>query len=571
MMVISVLFVSFGYAAAETITYDHRDDFFSYAKTVALLNQEQQVMPIDETEEILTVQLAGLLCKTDGREIALDELTPEYIAAGPNHCFTLFFSTEDLCRRAAKALNETDGIIYAELDHEIYSSTVHDEDAAPFYSWGASRMNFERYVDFAAAWGSGSAEVAVIDSGVFPHSLIERKLLQSGYDYVDADEDALNDLFGHGTSVAGIIADCTENEPVYIYPIRVLDGNGKGKMSNVVNAVREASAYGADVINLSLGSSVMSQALDDAVLEAVSSGAAVVVAAGNGSCDTAKICPAHLENSGVIVVGAAEDGDGAYEKASYSNYGASVDVYAFGTGIRCCSIDGGFSEETGTSMAAPHISALSALMRLIHPDISPQQIERRLKAAAAGDGAVPVPDAAFMIPAEAGFRLSRLKMCEGEALLLSDSAYPRSACEDILFASSNEEVVVYADGCLTALASGTAAVTASCVGLEDQIFEVVVDEQQEASVFLPKALERIEDEAFYGAAEISRVTISDTVREIGEQVFEHCNELRWIYIPDSVTAIGDNSFSEAVVVCGFDSAAHRYAEKNGIQYIIMNE
>lgn len=570
MLIIIILFMTVSCAIAETIIYDHSNDTLSYAKKVALLNQQQIVVQIEEIESISTTQMVALLCKTDGSDIDFNALSPEYIVAGPNNHYTLFFLSIDQCHNAVEVLDEVGGIIYAEADCEVYSCSTRSEDAQSFYSWGASQMNLDRYIGFTNAWGSGNAEVAVIDSGVFPHSLIKGKLLQSGYDYVDADEDALNDLFGHGTSVAGIIADCTADESVYIYPIRVLNASGKGKMSNVVNAVREAKNYGVDVINLSLESAVMSAALDDAILEAVSSGIAVVVAAGNSACDTSEVCPAHLSNSGVIVVGAAEGSEGSYRKASYSNYGSSVDVYAFGTDINCCSLSGGFSNETGTSMAAPHISAISALMNLIHPNISPGQIERRLQLAAIGTGSIVVPDSAMMIPSEEGFNLSVLKMNEGDSLSLSSKAYPFSSCETISFTSSDENVVVYKDGCLMALTSGVASVTAKCIGFEDQLFQVIVDKQPETAVLLPEALGCIEDEAFYGATRITHLTVSDSVREIGNRVFENCDGLRLIYIPGSVTSIGDNSFSEAVVMCEYDSFAHGYVKDKSIQYVITD-
>lgn len=565
------------FADGDSIVYDFTDDFRSYARMVAQLNQEKQIIQTQDTEsgrKRASIQLVALLCKTDGRKIDFEPLSPSYIIAGPRNCFTLFFSSEELCLSAVSSLQEIDGIIYAEPDCEVHANNSQSEESNPalhsFHSWGASQMNIGDYLDYTDAWGSGSASIAVIDSGVFPHSLIRGKLLSSGYDYVDDDEDSLNDLYGHGTNVAGIIADCTVDEPVYIYPIRVLNSSGSGKMSNVVNAVREAKQRGVTVINLSLESMVMSEALDDAIIEAVSSGIIVVVAAGNSSCNTSEVCPAHLTDAGVIVVGAAEGSEGSYTIASYSNYGSSVDVYAFGTGINCCSRSGGYTNETGTSMAAPHVSALCALMHLIHPGLSPGQAEQRLQQASLGTGSVIVPDSLYMIPTEEGFFLSSIRMNIGDCVILPSMAFPQTACEAIAYQSSDENIVVLNDGVLETRGLGTATVTATCHGFEDVMFQVTVNDSPNSSIDLPDALEKIEDEAFYGTSFISKVTIPDSVSTIGNYVFESCDSLNWITIPETAVDIGDNTFSGAIILCSQGSPIHQFAIQKGLQYIAAN-
>jgi len=575
---IVLLLLVFPYIAqADTIVFDFSDDFQSYAQMVAQLNQEQTLLQTNRTVDEKTptvIALLALLCKTDGRDIDFSDLSPSYVICGPRNCFTLFFASEEILLEAVDVLRKTEGIIYAEADCEVHANSLEESEETQteshsFHSWGATQMNFGVYIDYANLWGTGSASIAVVDSGVFPHSLIRGKLLSSGYDYVDGDEDSLNDLFGHGTNVAGIIADCTPGEPVYIYPIRVLNNSGNGKMSNVVNAVREAKSKGVTVINLSLESSVMSEALDDAILEAVSSGVIVVVAAGNSSRNTSEVCPAHLTNAGVIVVGSADGSNGSYSRASYSNYGSSVDIYAFGTSISCCSRSGGYSSETGTSMAAPHVSALCALMHLIHPGLSPGQAESRLKTAALGSNSVFVTDSSLMVPDTEGFYLVSVKMSVGEHLTLPSEALPATALESISYSTSDEQVVNFENGNLIARGNGTAMITATCKGFPDRIFQVVVDISQAATLSLPLMLQEIDDETFYGAASVSCIVIPDTVLQIGNQAFDNCSALRLITIPPSVERIGDNTFSGAVILCHMDSPAYAYAEEQGLQYIAL--
>lgn len=141
---------------------------------------------------------------------------------------------------------------------------------------------------------------------------------------------------------------------------------------------------------------------DDLICQAVASGITVVVAAGNGDkygnpVDTAETDPAHIEEC--IVVAAY---DSRRRIAGFSNYGASVDVAAPGVDV----VSYGNGDEflvslSGTSMAAPHISALAAMLRLYLPDASPAQIEKYIK-----DYCLPMGNALYWgegIPQSAGF------------------------------------------------------------------------------------------------------------------------------------------------------------------------
>ena len=132
---------------------------------------------------------------------------------------------------------------------------------------------------------------------------------------------------------------------------------------------------GVDVINLSLACESISGALDSAILDAVNAGVTVVAAAGNSNINVSTISPGHLTDPGVLIVGSAET-DGT--KSSYSNYGESVDVYTYGSVIKCCSKTGGYAYNTGTSMAAPHVSGLAAVLALTHMGITPQETETRI-------------------------------------------------------------------------------------------------------------------------------------------------------------------------------------------------
>ena len=558
--------------AEESAWMDHSQDFFAYAEKVAQLNASSRVQTADDSGT--ASGLYAVLCRARGELPSLED-APAYAVAGPGGRYTLFYAEQDRARAAAEALSGMDGILYAECDAEVAAcdsmeeSYLAAEAEYSFHSWGADSMRFGAYLAYENLWGSGSAAVAVVDSGVCYHALLDSRILESGYDYVDADDDPRNDLFGHGTHVAGIVADCTSGAPVYIYPIRVLDASGSGKMSNVVNAVLEAVEQGVDVINLSFESYSMSAALDDAVRSALDAGITVVIAAGNSGCDTSVVCPAHLTDSGAIVVGSAELSDGTVSRASYSNYGESVDVYAYGSEISSCSRTGSYVLDTGTSMAAPHVSAAGALLNLIHPGISPEQVESRLKTAS-GDGAVNVPNLFEMIPLERGFSLRAVSLDIGDELNLPLAAMPATARETISYASSDDSVAEVLSGKLTARAAGTAVITAECTGLESVQFEITVSEAHAGALLtLPGGLLQIEAEAFSGDASIRHAVLPDGLEAIGEEAFAQCTSLSTLRIPDSVKEIGADALSNAVLLCGAESEALACAVERGLQYIIQ--
>ena len=561
---------------AKTVFYDCSDDQMSYGTQVAeLIRQNGQAGAKGDTssgakrgEETGGQTLFVVLCRAE------EEFEPDFaiwapacVVAGPQNRYTLFFRSEKDAAAACEGLTKTEGIRYAEPDAEVTASGTETS----FHSWGAARMNYGEYVDYTGQWGDGSVTVAVIDSGVSRHPLLTNRIMMGGHDYVDNDNDSTNDLKGHGTNVAGVVADCTPGAAVGIYPIRVLNANGSGTVSNVANAVLEAAGAGVQVMNLSLEGAEpgISSALDEAILDAVSAGVTVVIAAGNQGADTASYSPAHLTTAGAVVVGSV-DADGG--RSYFSNYGDSVDLYAPGRFIECASIEDDYSYKkvSGTSIAAPHISALSALLLLIHPGLSPAEIEQRMTLAAP-ETTVNIPDLVTIIPAKLGFHLNSLSLTVQDDIRFFARAHPETALEDITYSSSDESVLRVEDGRLIPVSPGTATVTASCTGFEDQVFTVSVGETGGGELVFPAQLRSLEDEAFSGATGFSRVSIPEGTQSIGDHVFDSCGELQSVSVPDSVSSIGENDFSGAVLLCGEDSTAEYFAVENNREYILLQE
>ena len=204
--------------------------------------------------------------------------------------------------------------------------------------------------------------VAVIDTGVcMSHEDLVGRVLDNGYDFVDNDDDP-DDVFGHGCSVAGIIAANIDNgigiagfaPNSAILPVRVLGPGGSGSMADVAAGIVYAADEGADIINLSLGSMVGSQVTKDAVDHAVAKGVTVIASAGNSGGNLPGF-PARYEN--VVAVGAIDPNGG---RSSFSNKGG--DIWAPGRDVHTTYLDNSYKALNGTSFSAPYVAAMAAVL-----------------------------------------------------------------------------------------------------------------------------------------------------------------------------------------------------------------
>jgi len=236
----------------------------------------------------------------------------------------------------------------------------------------------------------GGATVAVVDTGVdSAHPDLAGQVLP-GADFITGVEGPITDPNGHGTHVAGIIAAAAGNGEgiagvapgARILPIRVLGANGGGYLSDAANGIVYAADHGADVINLSISSTTSIDAMTNAIAYARSRGVVVVAAAGNMRANGS---PASYPaaDPGVIAVAATDSAD---RVASYSNAGDYVDVAAPGTAV-LSTFPGGYRRLSGTSMAAPHVAGLAALVRAADRALGPDQVEQVIESSAADLGA----------------------------------------------------------------------------------------------------------------------------------------------------------------------------------------
>ncbi|MFE1045800.1 S8 family peptidase [Streptomyces olivaceus] len=213
----------------------------------------------------------------------------------------------------------------------------------------------------------------VIDTGVrVTHQEISGRA-SYGYDAVDGDTTA-SDGNGHGTHVATTIAGTAYGvaKKAEVVAVRVLDNNGSGTTAGVVAGVDWVTANhsGPSVANLSLGGGA-STTLDNAVRASIASGVTYAVAAGNSAANASSYSPARVTEA--LTVGATTNTDA---RASYSNYGAVLDLFAPGSSITAGWNTGDTATNTisGTSMATPHVAGAAAVYLAGHSSATPAQV-----------------------------------------------------------------------------------------------------------------------------------------------------------------------------------------------------
>lgn len=221
--------------------------------------------------------------------------------------------------------------------------------------WGVKKVGGARNGSGKTAW--------ILDTGIDLYNSDLNVDRTRSRNFARDGRSSAQDGNGHGTHVAGTIGAKDNNTGVVgvaanatLVGLRVLDDRGAGSYSSIIAGLDyvAANARPGDVVNLSLGGPT-SRALDDAVRRVANKGVRVVIAAGNSRANAGYTSPARLQHSNVFTVSAIDQNN---RLASFSNYGASVDVAAPGVSILSTRVGGGTTYMSGTSMAAPHVTGL---------------------------------------------------------------------------------------------------------------------------------------------------------------------------------------------------------------------
>ncbi|MEV3993075.1 S8 family serine peptidase [Streptomyces sp. NPDC049837] len=289
------------------------------------------------------------------------------------------FSTT-MSKAKAAALAADPRVAYVEQNQ-----TVRLNATQPNATWGLDRID-QRDLPLSTTYtyntSASNVNAYIIDTGIrTSHSEFGGRAVV-GTDTVGGGQNG-QDCQGHGTHVAGTVGGKTYGvaKAAKLIAVRVLDCNGSGTTAGVIAGVDwvTANAVKPAVANMSLGGSA-NTSLDNAVKRSIASGVSYAIAAGNGNilglpenaCNTS---PARVPEA--ITVGATDNAD---RRASFSNYGTCVDLFAPGVKVTSAwrTSDTATNTISGTSMAAPHTAGVAALYLSKHPTASPAQVRDAL-------------------------------------------------------------------------------------------------------------------------------------------------------------------------------------------------
>lgn len=302
-------------------------------------------------------------------------------------------STIEIPKHAINNLKNNPNVLSVEKNQIISLSSnfkVKAENTVSIQSqqidWGLKRIKLNQEEE-PKITGNG-VKIAVVDSGIeYYHSdlkvvdgvsFVQENLSNGTIDY------SYDDYLGHGTHVAGIISSQDNSlgtlgiaPNAEIYAVKVFDASGESELSTLIEGIDWSITNKMDIINLSLGSSSGSLALKEIIEKAASEDILVVASAGNDGyteiTDDTVSYPAYYDYA--IAVAATDKDDNL---ASFSSIGPSVEVSAPGVDILSTYLLGEYAYMSGTSMAAPYVTGLLALLKEINPEASNAKLRELL-------------------------------------------------------------------------------------------------------------------------------------------------------------------------------------------------
>lgn len=304
---------------------------------------------------------------------------------------------------SVKSVLEEDYCNFNVLKVKANSEELADIKADPLVKYVVPDIDLETYADEVTwsdnmvkapeSWNNGytgqGVKVAVLDTGIAAHSDL---VVAGRYDAVTVGGNA-NDIYGHGTAVAGIIGARTNGigivgvaPDISLYAVRVMESSSSGKLSDMIEGLDWCVTNGMDVANLSLGISpdslsptdftYVTNLLNEVTTEAFNAGVIIVAASGNdGNIGITDNVSFPARNNNVLGVGAI---DSNKVLAGFSSVGPAVDLVAPGVSVKTTGLNNTYVLGNGTSFATPNVSGVVALYKEKYPDMTNSQLIDRI-------------------------------------------------------------------------------------------------------------------------------------------------------------------------------------------------
>lgn len=395
--IIAFFIVSAAYttAAAETRFTNNGEEF---AQAMYEFSARAPEAPVSIQEENDIFAACRLVAVSDNEP----ECSARDIIRTDDNMYVLYYDTPaeaqaDYEVLLADEVTAVPDISLSVSEEDMQCSIMFLSEESAHISWGADYIGvnaMNSYIsDLYKNRDMPEIKVAVIDTGVdYTNAAFNGRIdYKSGINYINPAKTPADDYVdqygfqsGHGTHVAGILCDCTMDN-VTIIPYKIFDSTGAGSaLSYMLNAASDAVKKGASVINLSLGgrASQLSYSernnLETIFSELIDTEKTAIIASAGNEEIPCKYFPAYVDG----VIGVASCDQNGVRASSSNYYQDMVDITAPGVDIRSLIPGFGYAVKSGTSMAAPHVSAAAAMLKTLDQEITPQELRHSLISAA---------------------------------------------------------------------------------------------------------------------------------------------------------------------------------------------